>query len=587
MIKQQDGKWFVYSEDGKKRLSKALDSGAEAKKRLAEIEYFKSNSETYKPTEAMAAAARKALEIRDKQPESNKGMTLVGLTRARQLIAREELSIDTVKRMYSFFSRHEVDKQGEGWGKDSKGYQAWLGWGGDAGYNWAKQIVEKAQRAQNMTINQIMINSTVRKSQIVDNGNHWLIKGIPVTVDNAEMNGIVYSADENSKGLPTINQKPITGGHPVKDGYPISVNEDMPEWYIGSNVVKSYNVNGVNYVDVKASKKMMRNSENSLGAYFADKLERKESFGVSTGLNLVPVTNEAGEVLATNQRYDHLAFLHDNERPAGGDNTMVRFNADSGVMVVNIDSIIGSNDNGKEKTMLNTIMEKFAQFLGINSETSLDERRSLIESELNKGKTDNERWLWPTDVYSDYFIYKQDGKLMKQMYMIEDGQIAFAGNPMVVVKKVEYEPPESDFGNNKKTGYNTGAQANNHEDDSMSDNNELLQAINALQETLKAQGEQLTSVMQSNAEMKGKMDKMEADAEAEKKAKAAKDAEAKKMLANKLGIDEAEAEKMSINTLEKLTGVNAPITVNAAGGYQGKQEESIFGANYFQELEVK
>lgn len=111
---------------------------------------------TYKPTEAMASAAKKALKIRDEQPDSNKGMTQVGLTRARQLISRESLSLDTVKRMHSFFSRHEVDKKGEGWGKDSKGYQAWLGWGGDAGQSWAKAIVEREAKAKNISVNELI-----------------------------------------------------------------------------------------------------------------------------------------------------------------------------------------------------------------------------------------------------------------------------------------------------------------------------------------------------------------------------------------------------------------------------------------------
>ena len=191
-----------------------------------------------------------------------------------------------------------------------------------------------------MNINQIMINSTITKGQIVDNGSHWIIQGIPVTVDNAVMNGITYPADENAKGLPTINQRPITGGHPVRDGYPISVNEDMPEWYIGANVAKHYSKDGIHYVDVKASKKMMKNSDNPLGEYFYNKLKNKESLGVSTGLNLQPVRNTNGEVMATNQHYDHLAFLHDDERPAGGDSTMVRFNSDgSEIMVINLDDM--------------------------------------------------------------------------------------------------------------------------------------------------------------------------------------------------------------------------------------------------------
>ena len=41
--------------------------------------------------------------------------------------------------MAAYFDRHEVDKEGEGWGIDSKGFQAWLLWGGDAGRAWANR----------------------------------------------------------------------------------------------------------------------------------------------------------------------------------------------------------------------------------------------------------------------------------------------------------------------------------------------------------------------------------------------------------------------------------------------------------------
>jgi hypothetical protein len=64
----------------------------------------------------------------------------VGLARARQLANQQEVSMDTIQRMISYFDRHEVDKQGEGWGRDSKGFQAWLLWGGDPGRAWARRV---------------------------------------------------------------------------------------------------------------------------------------------------------------------------------------------------------------------------------------------------------------------------------------------------------------------------------------------------------------------------------------------------------------------------------------------------------------
>lgn len=92
-----------------------------------------------KPTETMANNAKRGLELRD---EYNRGGTAVGVARARDLMNRKTLSPQTVQRMYSYFSRHEVDKQGQGWNSDEEGYPsagliAWLLWGGDAGKTWA------------------------------------------------------------------------------------------------------------------------------------------------------------------------------------------------------------------------------------------------------------------------------------------------------------------------------------------------------------------------------------------------------------------------------------------------------------------
>ena len=91
-----------------------------------------------RPTAEMAANAQDALDIRRTKPTSERGMTAVGIARARDIANRTNLTPDTVRRMVSFFARHEVDKSGETWPAKGKGWQAWHGWGGDAGYRWAK-----------------------------------------------------------------------------------------------------------------------------------------------------------------------------------------------------------------------------------------------------------------------------------------------------------------------------------------------------------------------------------------------------------------------------------------------------------------
>ena len=95
---------------------------------------------TYRPTSGMASAAKRALKW---HKEGKRGGTAVGLARANQLANMESLSESTVARMYSFFSRHEVDKQAEGFSAGENGYPspgrvAWDLWGGDAGYSWSR-----------------------------------------------------------------------------------------------------------------------------------------------------------------------------------------------------------------------------------------------------------------------------------------------------------------------------------------------------------------------------------------------------------------------------------------------------------------
>ena len=80
--------------------------------------------------------------MRKSLPKSRKGGTAVGVARANQLANGSVVSLDTIKRMVSFFARHEVDKKATGFRRGEKGYPskgkvAWELWGGDAGKRWA------------------------------------------------------------------------------------------------------------------------------------------------------------------------------------------------------------------------------------------------------------------------------------------------------------------------------------------------------------------------------------------------------------------------------------------------------------------
>lgn len=91
------------------------------------------------PNDAMVAEAKKGLAWRE---EFNRGGTAIGVARARDIINKADLPQQTISRMISYFARHEVDKQGEGWSQGEDGYPsagriAWALWGGDPGRSWA------------------------------------------------------------------------------------------------------------------------------------------------------------------------------------------------------------------------------------------------------------------------------------------------------------------------------------------------------------------------------------------------------------------------------------------------------------------
>jgi hypothetical protein len=105
-----------------------------------------SKAETFTPTDGMKAAARRALKWKEEGKATGAG-TPVGWGRARDIVAGRSMSISVVRRMFSFFSRHEQASKG---GKDfnntsnpSNGRIMWDAWGGDAGFTWSRGIVNR------------------------------------------------------------------------------------------------------------------------------------------------------------------------------------------------------------------------------------------------------------------------------------------------------------------------------------------------------------------------------------------------------------------------------------------------------------
>jgi hypothetical protein len=109
-------------------------------------------AKSYSPNDGMKSAARRALAWKE---EGKRGGTIIGVTRANQIVNGTNLSESTVKRMYSFFSRHEVDKRATGFSSGEEGYPspgrvAWDLWGGDAGFSWSRRIANSLSKSEDI-----------------------------------------------------------------------------------------------------------------------------------------------------------------------------------------------------------------------------------------------------------------------------------------------------------------------------------------------------------------------------------------------------------------------------------------------------
>lgn len=107
-------------------------------------------ADTFKPPQAVQAAAQRALDW-IKEGHAGSGFTDVGRRRASQLANGQAISLETIKRIYSYLSRHENDSKAEGFERGEKGYPspgrvAWDAWGGDAAIAWSRSISERFEK---------------------------------------------------------------------------------------------------------------------------------------------------------------------------------------------------------------------------------------------------------------------------------------------------------------------------------------------------------------------------------------------------------------------------------------------------------
>lgn len=107
----------------------------------------------FSPPQGARDEAARGLEWRR---EHGRGGTEVGIARARDIANGSNLSPETVRRMRNFFTRHQSNKDAEGFSPGEDGYPsngriAWALWGGDPGEAWARKVVGQMDARDNAT----------------------------------------------------------------------------------------------------------------------------------------------------------------------------------------------------------------------------------------------------------------------------------------------------------------------------------------------------------------------------------------------------------------------------------------------------
>ena len=142
-------------------------SESEANEILLELKDYL-NSKMYKLAtyndypDGVVSNAKKVLEYVDKNGWGSCG-TAVGKRRASQLASKSNLTVSTIKRMYSFLARHEKDLEASKSYSDGCGKLMYDAWGGKAGFRWAKS---KLKEIGQIEMSSVMINGRAAYSTI-------------------------------------------------------------------------------------------------------------------------------------------------------------------------------------------------------------------------------------------------------------------------------------------------------------------------------------------------------------------------------------------------------------------------------------
>ena len=417
----------------------------------------------------------------------------------------------------------------------------------------------------NMKKTRIHILSAVNAANVSKSGNLYTIKDVCGAIDGIVMNSALYPAEELKASAASLEGKPAPAGHPKDgDGRFISAlnGSALLNAYIGSVCTNARHEGGRTLVDIVVNEAQAKAHPD--GVKLVERLDaaingdNSDPIHVSTGLlcKMLTANGESGGKkytrIATGIQYDHLAILL-NERGAGTpeDGVGMFLNADGDEVDV---ETVEVNEQAIDRRF-EGVTGWLRRLLG-NSDLSFEQIYDGLRAALPDG-------AWPREVFARYCIYmSQDDRLYQQDYTVDSsGSVALVGQPVEVIRKVEYEP----ISNQEKVdavkdkilaALNAAGIKTEGLDDS-----QLLAAYNSM--VIKPTEEKLTA---ANAQI----------ATFEANARAASEAEAS-ALAAELAVNSVlsadDLKKLGLDRLKELKANSKAAPISVGGAPQGKQSE--------------
>ena len=145
--------------------------------------------------------AKRALKHREENG-SDCG-TAVGWTRANQIANKEKLSVDTIKRTFSFLSRAKTYDQGKYLdenGNEICGSIMYDAWGGDSMRNWAEKKLNNLPESERNEIMEKEIRTFGMELRAMDQEEKRTVRGYAATFESrsGDLGGFIESIDREA-----------------------------------------------------------------------------------------------------------------------------------------------------------------------------------------------------------------------------------------------------------------------------------------------------------------------------------------------------------------------------------------------------